>query len=287
MTAEEKSHLFDNFYQGEVGRASAEGAGLGLFISQAIVHKMHGEIEVSSTPGVGSEFRFWVEAPEVTVSVPATRRYKNARVPVGVAVPPMLVVDDRETNRDVLSRLLRGIGFEVDAADGGEAALACCAARTYGMVWMDLRMPGMDGTTALARLRADEREHGRPLTPVVAITASVIDYDREAARQAGFDDLVGKPFLDETVCRTVESLLGITLDGIPEAEAKAEPSGGDDPATLVAALPVSERADLLEHLVRGDLDGALRIASVASRLGLRTVIESFQVDGLINALRRE
>jgi signal transduction histidine kinase/CheY-like chemotaxis protein len=285
MSAEELERLFHAFGQGAAGAAAAEGAGLGLYISQSLARLLGGEIRVRSTLGEGSEFSFSVDAPSAVGPSVAPRGYRNARLPPGVSVAPMLVVDDRDSNRDVLARLLRGLGVEVVEASTGEEALALCAGSAFSIVWMDLRMPGIGGIEALSRVRAREAERGLRRSKIVAITASAIEFDRATALEAGFDDLVTKPFLDETVCRVVEGALGIPLD------ADAPPPRPPPAATadLASRVPGGLRARLVQQLVRGELDEALRTAGevpdAATRSGLRAVIESFDVDALITALR--
>ena len=234
ISVEEQESLFQAFHQGAAGSASVEGTGLGLYISQSLARLMGGEIRVRSTLGEGTEFSFSVDAPVAASPSTEVREYASARLPAGRPIAPMLVVDDRGENRDVLARLLRSLGAEVVEASTGEEALALLAEGTFSTVWMDLRMPGMSGVEVLARLRSRESEQRRPRTRAVAMTASVIEFDREAAVAAGFDDLVTKPFLAETICGVVESVLGITLE--THATAPRPPATF---AALATALPAS------------------------------------------------
>ena len=247
ISAQEQETLFKAFHQGAAGRASTEGTGLGLYISQSLVGLMGGNIRVQSTPGQGTEFFLSLLAPAATAQPAELRDYGRARLPTDRPVEPMLVVDDRGTNRDVLARLLRSLGAEVVEASTGEEALALSAEATFSVVWMDLRMPGMGGLEALARLRARDAQQGRQRTRVVSITASVIEFDRDAALAAGFDELVSKPFLAETVCRVVESILGVTLDPGPAPTLpvlRNSRLGGEGPASPVSA-PMVHRARVL------------------------------------------
>jgi CheY-like chemotaxis protein len=211
MSAEEVAGLFQAFQQTQSGLEAAEGTGLGLHISQAMVRLMGGVIEVESEVGRGSTFRF-----EIPMA--------GARVPSVEAEPPalelladhpslrMLVVDDVEDNRTLLVRMLSAMGMEVRAAGDGESALAQWEAWQPQAVWMDLRMPGMDGNEAVRRLRAREAELGRPRTVVIALTASVLDMEeRDPLQEARFDDLVAKPFPESVLMDMLHRHCGVGI----------------------------------------------------------------------------
>ena len=286
ISVEEQACLFQAFGQGSAGTASAEGTGLGLYISQSLARLMGGEIRVRSKLGQGAKFTVSVLAPPAVAVKAEARQYANARLPPGPALAPMLVVDDRGSNRDVLARLLRSLGVSVLEASSGEDAITLFAETTFSLVWMDIRMPGIGGIDALVGIRAFEQEQRQPRTHVVAITASVIEFDREAARASGFDELVTKPFLDETVFRVVESVLGLTLETDAVAPRLAPPPNA---AALAAAIPARLRKKLVEQLVRGEIDEALSttdgLSDASTRTAMRAVIESFEVGELIGALR--
>jgi signal transduction histidine kinase/DNA-binding NarL/FixJ family response regulator len=288
IAAEEQARLFETFYQGAAGRASAMGTGLGLYISQTLVRLMGGEIAVESELGAGTAFSFALPAPSASPSEEVRRGYVGARIPADAAVRPMLVVDDRATNRDVLARLLRELGVEVVEVESGLEALACCEQTRFSMIWMDLRMPGMDGWSALDRIRQRDRELERPRTLVVAITASVIELDRESALCADFDDLLSKPFLDDTVFHMVESRLGIELETAAAPTSVRLTLG--DALRGIDALSPDERTRLLTPLLLGDIAEALLVTDAlddpSARVSLRAIIETYQLDELIDALRR-
>jgi CheY-like chemotaxis protein len=127
---------------------------------------------------------------EVTVTIPAipitvTRHGRGSRV---------LLVDDTAVIRELGQAIVRSMGYEVDAADGGEAAIAAVAARDYGLVLMDIRMPDLDGLTATTRIRAGQAGPEAAQVPIVALTAHAIAGAREEALMAGMDDFVTKPF---------------------------------------------------------------------------------------------
>jgi PAS domain S-box-containing protein len=136
------------------------------------------------------------------LSPPAANQAPNAaapaaRVPTSGSAPavliPVLVVEDNAVNQKVAVRLLERLGCRVDVAGNGVEALQMSTRLRYRLVFMDCHMPEMDGFEATARIRSLEREQGRKPTPIVALTASVLQEDRDRCALAGMDDIIGKP----------------------------------------------------------------------------------------------
>nr|MCU0570801.1 PAS domain-containing protein [Oculatellaceae cyanobacterium Prado106] len=155
IQTDEFDHLFQPFVQTGSGLRSREGTGLGLAISRQFIRLMGGEIEVSSQIGVGSAFRFAIQLPpadssEVVVSH-GDRRV--LRLAPGQPHYRILVVDDRPENCELLRQLLSIVGFEVRTAANGEEAIAQWQSWHPHLIWMDMRMPIMDGYEATRRIR--------------------------------------------------------------------------------------------------------------------------------------
>jgi two-component system, sensor histidine kinase and response regulator len=123
----------------------------------------------------------------------------------------VLVVEDGDINQVVAEGVVRACGFDVDLADDGRAALEAMAARDYDLVFMDVQMPVMDGFEATREIRVREADGRR--TPVIAMTASAIDGDRERCLEAGMDDYVSKPISKAAVAAALERW----VDGSAEA----------------------------------------------------------------------
>lgn len=178
------------------------GAGLGLAICKHLVEVMHGQMGVRSTVGVGSTFWFSVRLPVVGASQPA------APAPaLQEPLPPCLgvraaIAEDNAINRRLLVRLLEKLGCDVVAASSARELLEAARLSRFDVIFMDLHMPEMDGletTRALRRLEAGGNAHA----VVVAVTASVMEQDREACLAAGMDDFLPKPISLEMLHRTL------------------------------------------------------------------------------------
>jgi signal transduction histidine kinase/ActR/RegA family two-component response regulator len=189
--------LFEEFEQldSSVARKFG-GSGLGLSICRRLVRLMGGRIEARSAPGQGSVFSFAlpveragpVRAADGTDSAVALRAALLARG----GRPRVLVAEDNETNRLVVTTMLADFGIDVETVVNGAEALARARAGGLDAILMDVQMPEMDGLAATRAIRALAGLEGR--VPIVALTANAFAEDREAAFGAGMDDFVAKPF---------------------------------------------------------------------------------------------
>ncbi|MBF0626443.1 MAG: response regulator [Magnetococcales bacterium] len=190
------ARIFKAFAQGDNSTTRKHGGtGLGLAITHRLVHLMDGEIEVESTPEVGSTFRVALSialpGQEAGADLPKTAPEILCRFPPDVR---MLLVEDDPVNREVALGMLRRVGIVPELAENGRQALEVLAEHAFDLVFMDCQMPEMDGFEAASQLRRMEAAKGLTYhTPVVALTAYAMQGDRERCMAAGMDDYLTKP----------------------------------------------------------------------------------------------
>jgi signal transduction histidine kinase/DNA-binding response OmpR family regulator len=204
----ELNTLFDPFVQTETGRKSEQGTGLGLAISQKFVQLMGGDIKVKSKLAQGTTFEFEVQV-EVSEAEPITTTLKSRRV---MALEPgqpsyrILVVDDRWENRQLLIKLLTPIGFEVQEASNGQDAIAQWETWKPHLIWMDMRMPVMNGYETTQYIKSHLQGQA---TIIIALTASTLEEERAVVLSAGCEDFVRKPFLENEIFDKMAQHLGV------------------------------------------------------------------------------
>ncbi|OBV37814.1 hybrid sensor histidine kinase/response regulator [Janthinobacterium psychrotolerans] len=197
LTPQQQERLFLPYSQADDSINGAYGGtGLGLAICRQLVSLMGGAITCSSTIGSGSRFAFRI----VCAAAPAVAAAAEpAELAAGAAITPsapahILLVDDTEMNRQLVTLQLRRHGHQIDIAEDGALALAALERQRYDLVLMDCMMPVMDGYQACRALREKESRLGLARTPVIALTAGATDDDRLHCLQAGMDDYLSKPF---------------------------------------------------------------------------------------------
>ncbi|MCT7962715.1 PAS domain S-box protein [Laspinema sp. D1] len=208
IAAHEMHRLFEPFSQTESGIKSGQGTGLGLPISQKFVELMGGQIQVRSTPNKGTVFSFEL-TPGQGEPVPCPQRRTKPRA---IALAPnqpeyrILAVDDAFESRLLLITLFSGLGFSVRGAATGREALEIWENWDPHLIWMDMRMPDMDGFQATRLIKATPKGQN---TVVIALTASAFEEDRQLVLAAGCNDFIHKPFREEVLLSKVVEHIGV------------------------------------------------------------------------------
>lgn len=183
--------LFHPFSRGE-GASQMSGAGLGLAIVHDLVARMGGHIAVSSDPGRGATFVATILAPPVEAA-PQASRAEAAEPAAAARSLDVLVADDTRSSQLLIGMLLKKRGHRVVAVDDGLEAVKAARRQAFDLVLLDIQMPVMDGLEAARAIRADNA--GKDRRPLIsALTAQVLPHDHDAARAAGMDAVLKKPF---------------------------------------------------------------------------------------------
>lgn len=222
---DKQQSIFDAFKQAKEG-IDAGGTGLGLAISQRLIQEMGGsKINLESIYGHGSAFSFSLPLIEISddeLPLPEEENYDDSyipKLPDGCDITA-LIVDDRETNRDILNRLLVAAGFKTMFAVNGKEAVELTLKHKFPLVMMDIRMPEMDGITATRRIREKlQADNISEKIVIIAVSASVFPELRVRILANGMDDFIAKPFKVAEVFKKIEQHMGISLvHEIPEGK---------------------------------------------------------------------
>jgi CheY-like chemotaxis protein len=274
--------LFEAFTQ--AGERPHEGTGLGLAISLNHVRRMGGDIRVAAAAAGGACFSFEVQLPLAAGEVtPLRDRRKIVAVAPGQPAYRLLIADDIVENRALLERLFSSAGFEVRSAADGSEAVSVWSEWNPHLVWMDIRMPILDGYGATRAIRAAEREGQR--TVVIALTASAFDHDRDQVLAAGCDDFVSKPYVEDVMFEKVAQHLGVRWIYDEPAAAERIPI-----AAGIRNVPRVVRDRLQDALLRGDVTAAaemvdeVAIADLTLATSIRDMIRSYRFDDLQDML---
>lgn len=250
---EELDKLFQPFVQTQTGSQSQQGTGLGLVISQQFVKLMGGEMSVSSEVGHGTTFKFDIQ---ISVADSASIQTKQPKRRV-IALEPdqpryrLLIVDDRWDNRKLLIKLLNPLGFDVKEATNGLEAIELWSSWEPHLIFMDMRMPVMDGYEATKRIKATTKGQA---TAIIALSASHFEETRTVILSVGCNDFIRKPFREADIFDALQKHIGVRY--VYEQPAREPDSTQIEALTpeALAALPAEWLASLQKAAIEGDLD---------------------------------
>jgi PAS domain S-box-containing protein len=265
------------------------GTGLGLAISSRFIAMMGGSLAVESRQGEGSTFSFSIPL-ELSAEAPVRDDDDDLEIRVaGLRRAKALVVDDQESNRLVLREMLERAGFQVDESRDGREAVSKARETRPDIVFMDIKMPVMDGYQAVAELRKD------PITKeirVFALTASAFSHDEKRIAEAGFDGFLAKPFKQASLYRLVRERGGIELVELRRNEAsKGVRPGKVDFGELGRIDPpafdkIREAALINDFSSLADLASGIEAVAPTFALALRAAASAYDEDAIASLLER-
>jgi two-component system sensor histidine kinase ChiS len=302
IAPDELETIFDPFVQAASGHEAQEGTGLGLSISQQFARLMGGDISVRSEVDNGSTFTLEVPIRVQDVSALQTEAVAHRVIGVEPGQPTyrLLIVDDKEVNRQLMVKILSPLGFELREATNGQEAIQVWEEWEPHMIWLDMRMPIMDGYEATRKIKATTQGQA---TVIVALTASALEEDRVIILSEGCDAYIRKPFREEEIFGALDKHLGvrfryeeIELESLKE---HALGSGRRLPGIRtrsellqsLEALPVKWVTELEQATVLGDLGSLetviykIREKDIVLADVLADLAHNFNHDGILKLIR--
>lgn len=298
ISPDDVDDLFAAFAQTESGKAQ-EGTGLGLAISRKFVELMGGTLSVSSQFQQGTIFRFDIRATVVNpVDLPQRRQSQRLQVVGLESNQPqyrILVVDDKFENRQLLIKLLTPLGFELRQASNGKEAIALWLEWEPHLIWMDMRMPVMDGYEATKQIKATTQGQA---TAVIALTASALEEQKAIVLSAGCDDFIRKPFQETDIFETMQKHIGVRYV-YTELVPNPTQLGPNRQQAITAqcllehlrSLPAAVMAELTQALRHADLDALTGLIAQIDKIhptlatALQNQIDNFEYEQVLAAIQ--
>ena len=293
IAEDELDKVFGYFEQTSSGKAKKSGTGLGLAISRDYVRMMGGAITVASKEGKGSTFRFEIDIRKAAASEIKEKVMQRRRViglEAGRDIPRILVAEDKKDSRSMLVKLLRTVGFQVREAVDGKQAVDVFHQWRPDFIWMDIRMPVMDGLEATRRIKRTEAGQS---TVIAALTAHALAGEREQILAAGCDDFVRKPFREHDIFGVMAKHLGLryVYEDSREKAVPVAPEVDIRPEQLTT-LPADLLGRLYQAVVELDEDRTMALIEKIKTIdeciasGLDALARNLSYDTLLELLER-
>ncbi len=288
IAPEELDKLFDPFVQTACGIQSEGGTGLGLAISKQFVELMGGDIQVKSILGKGSTFTFDIQvvlAESSQIEFHSQQRQVKKIAP-GQGNYRIAIVDDHEMNRQLLVELLESVGFEIRTANNGQEAIALWQEWQPHLIWMDMRMPIMNGYEATGYIKSQFQGNK---TIIIALTASAFSEQKDQILSAGCDDFVRKPFSEQVIFDKMTQYLGVQYIYATQSDSIATQLPQTVPHTLdLSSLPKELVTRLHEAAIAVDAEQIEQLlVSIPSHCqhiaqAITEMIRNYDFDGIID-----
>ncbi|MDM8544111.1 response regulator [Desulfococcaceae bacterium HSG9] len=310
IAVEEFDILFEPFQQTQSAEGVYEGTGLGLPISRKFVQLMGGDFKVHSKVGQGSVFKFTIQCDALR-AIPNQEPQSSADV---IALAPgqpafrILIVDDKWDNRQLLLKLLNPLGFETQEACNGQEAVAQWQEWHPDLIWMDMRLPVMDGYEAVRRIRkieanqknaaispTDNKADRVQRTPIISLTASVLDDRQSDVLEAGCDALLYKPFHVHDIFEMMKKQIGVRYVYAEEDNSEAASHNQKELRKTITpeeltALPAGLLSDLEKAAIRANMNAIntiiddIRTHSDSIADTLAHLADSFEYDKILSLI---
>lgn len=243
--------IFDPFFSERKDDAKSS-TGLGLTISRNFARLMGGDMTAANRRGKGAHLTFFITA-ELASPPPKQVHYRVTGIETGKTGQRILVVDDNGTSRLLLKELLSDVGFKVKEAEDGRKAVALFFEWRPHLIFMDIRMPLMDGMAATKIIKATEE--GK-YVPVIALTAHAIEEERQNIMAAGCDAFIRKPFEERELFEVMAKHLDLAfiLKKTTQSQTPPQKSGRRHSIEALAELPSSMLEELKESSLALDLE---------------------------------
>ena len=288
---ENLSAIFSPFQQDEGGRKSG-GTGLGLSISKNLISAFGGQLNVESEYGKGSNFSFTLPIKEISSEEMESIEFEEDELKGNYILDEnqaveVLIVDDISSNREVLGQSLQLLGLAVVEAINGRDALAKAQAKFYPIIFMDIRMPEMNGYESTEKIRAKSLCQD---SVIILLTASVVSEEITNARQRGFDDGLGKPFQISKILSTIRKYTQFTWKRLEEISATT--SNQEAKIDLdFGAIDLALQVDLVNAAKLGDFQKIIQICPdiqhTAMRDQIRAWAQQFEFNQIIAQFAQE
>jgi predicted ATPase/signal transduction histidine kinase/CheY-like chemotaxis protein len=296
IVPEHQEKIFAPFIQSSASVDYTIGTGLGLSITKQFIKLMGGDITLTSTPDVGSTFSFKIAIEESQYG--DMKNTSSSRRVIGIAPDQksyrLLIVEDLAENRKILVNIFNRIGFQTKEAANGIQGVEICQRWHPDLIWMDIRMPVMNGYEATREIRS--KEEGKEVV-IIALTAQTFGNERQEALKAGCDDFISKPYMEEDLFAILKKHLNIQFiyqdENEDSAHSSRDHSGNYLEPACIAALPEEVRKRLLAATVELDQKSFFTTLQEVPSLyektaeALRGLVENYHFEEVENILERK